>query len=65
MSVLFFLISLRRSRGEERREEKSIAGPLSSACSESLEAVGGAVLGEAVVGDLDFIAGVDDSRREA
>jgi hypothetical protein len=43
--VLFFLISERRSRGEERREEKRMEGPLSSTSSESLEEIGGAELG--------------------
>lgn len=63
--VLFFLISLLRSRGEDRREEKRIAGPLSSTVSESEEVMGGVELSAAVVGGFEVIGGVDDSRREA
>lgn len=36
--VLFFLISDRRSRGEESREENRIEGPESSVAGESEEA---------------------------
>jgi hypothetical protein len=69
--VLFFLISLRRSRGEERREEKRIAGPVSSGCSLSAEGedwegeIGGWEEGEAVVGGLEITVGVENSSREA
>ena len=63
--ALFLRISLRRSRGEDSREEKSIAGPESSTCSLSEDVTSGLEDGEAVVGGLDFMLGVDDSRREA
>jgi hypothetical protein len=51
INVLFFLISERRSRGEESREEKVIAGP------ESSVAVIGRFGGEAVVGGWLEIGG--------
>lgn len=60
--MLFFWISERRSRGEERREEKRIEGPRSSA---GVEEIGGVEDEEAVVGGLEAMVGEDDSRREA
>jgi len=62
--VLLRWISERRSRGEERREEKRIAGPESAAESEDVD-TGGWEEGEAVVGGLLVIVGEEDSRREA
>ena len=62
-STDFFCISLRRSRGEERREEKRILGP--SGASDRLVEIGGVDEGVAVVGGLLVIAGVEDSRIEA
>jgi len=59
--VLFFFISLRRSRGEESREEKSIAGP-SSVSVEEEDGVGDDT---ETVGSLEAVFGEEDSRREA
>lgn len=60
MRVDWARISERRSRGEERREEKMML------CSgEELEVMGGVVLGEAVVGAAEEIAGVEEDRMEA
>lgn len=58
----FFWISERRSRGEDRREEKRILG--SSEESEGVVANVG-VEGVADVDGLLVIAGVEDSRIEA
>jgi len=62
-STDFFCISERRSRGDERREEKRIFGP-SRASDRVVETVG-VDEREAVVGGLLVIAGVEDSRIEA
>lgn len=59
----FFWISVRRSRGEERREEKRILG--SPGASERVVDIAGVEEGVAVVGGLLEIAGVEDSRIEA
>jgi hypothetical protein len=63
--VLFFWISDRRSRGEESREEKRIAGPESSAGESEEVDIGGCDEAEAVVGGLAMMVGNEDSRREA
>jgi hypothetical protein len=68
MRVLFFMISPRRSRGEESRDEKRIAGPWfpgSSASGGEEEETAGCVDGDAVVGGLEVMTGLEDSRREA
>ena len=68
MRVLFFIISLRRSRGEESRDEKRIAGPWfrgSSASGGEEEDTGGCVEEGALVGGVEIMTGVEDSRREA
>ena len=62
-STDFFCISERRSRGEESRDEKRILGP--SAASDRVVEIAGVDEGEAVVGGLLVIAGVEDSRIEA
>jgi len=59
----FFWISERRSKGEERREEKRILG--SGEALEGRVEIAGVEEGLAVVGGLLIIAGVDDSRIEA
>lgn len=61
-STDFFLISERRSKGEERREEKRILG--SSGASERVVEIAGVEEGIAVVGGLLVIAGVEDWRIE-
>jgi hypothetical protein len=62
-STDFFWISERRSKGEERREEKRILG--SSGASERVVEIAGVQEGIAVVGGLLVIAGVEDWRIEA
>ena len=64
-STLFFWISDLRSRGEERRDEKRIAGPGSSSGFVSWVEKGGVEEGDAVVGGFEVMVGVEDSRREA
>jgi len=59
----FFWISERRSKGEERREEKRILG--SGEALEGRVEIAGVEEGLAVVGGLLIIAGVEDSRIEA
>jgi len=59
----FFWISERRSRGEERREEKRILG--SGAASEGMVEIVGVEDAVAVVGGLLVIGGLEDSRIEA
>lgn len=65
IKTLFFWISDLRSRGEESREEKRIAGSGSSAGSFSWAENGGLVEGAADVGGFGFDVGVEDSRRDA
>lgn len=62
-STDFFWISERRSKGEERREEKRILG--SSGASERVVEIAGVKEGIAVVGGLLVIGGVEDWRIEA
>ena len=67
-NVLLFLISERLSNGDESREEKRIAGPESSTCSESVDWIEEEMKGdegEAVVGAFDAIEGMENSRSEA
>ncbi len=59
----FFCISVRRSRGDERREEKRILGP--SVASDRAVEIAGLDEGVAVLGGLLVIAGVENSRIEA
>jgi hypothetical protein len=59
----FFWISDRRSRGEERRDEKRILG--SSGAFERVVEIAGFEGGVAGVGDLIVITGVEYSRIEA
>lgn len=61
-STDFFWISERRSKGEERREEKRILG--SSRASERVVEIAGVKEGIAVVGGLLVIVGVEDWRIE-
>jgi hypothetical protein len=62
-NTLFFIISERRSKGEESREEKRIEG--SGSESTDLVLIAGAEPGLAVVGGLLDILGVEDSIIEA
>ena len=63
MTVLFFSISERLSRGDDNREEKIIPG---SALGASLETVvmEGRVDGEELVGGLLDMVGDDDCRMD-
>lgn len=64
--MLFFCISDRRSRGEERREENKIEGPGSSVGVDAGAVDMGGVEEEvADVGGLLAIKGVEDSNNEA
>ena len=58
-----FWISVRRSKGEDRREEKRIEGP-EPALTASVD-IGGLEEGVAVMGGVLVIEGVVDSRIEA
>lgn len=60
--MLFFLISSLRSKGEESREEKRIAG--SAGFSTGWEVMGGVEERLAVVGGLLVMVGEEDSRIE-
>lgn len=62
-SVLFLCISLRRSKGEESRDEKRMEGP-GSGSGDMLD-IGGAEELVALVGGLEIMAGEQNSRIEA
>jgi len=57
-SVLLFMISVRRSSGEERREEKRMLGP--GSWSFGVVEIAGVVEGSAVVGGLEVICVLAD-----
>lgn len=57
-------ISVRRSKGEERREEKRIEGSGSAAGSVGEDAVIGGFEGEAVVGGAEDISGEEEERSK-
>lgn len=61
-SVLFRCISLRRSKGEESRDENRMEGP-GSGSGDVLD-IGGAEESVAVVGGLEIMGGDEDSRIE-